>query len=709
MAVNLRPELHPVKLRHRLELREFHVSNSSIQPAQLSWNEQGTPVSRHFDDIYFSNQDGLLETRHVFLQGNHFPERFINHPRALCVIAETGFGTGLNFLSLWQAFDSFRHQQPQAPLKRLHFISFEKFPFSTEDLAVAHKQWPELSEYANLLREQWPLPIAGCHRILLDEGRITLDLWFGDVTTLLPACDASLNQQVDAWFLDGFAPSKNPDMWTDTLFASMAKMSRAQGTFSTFTVAGLVRRGLQQAGYDVSKVKGFGQKREMLSGVMPAAQITPHPAPWYARPAAQNATDLAIIGGGIASAVLALALLRRGYQVTLYCADAHPAQGASGNRQGAVYPLLNGKNDPIERFFAQAFTFARRQYSQMAADGIAFDHQWCGVSQLGYDQKSQDKINKIAAAHWPLPLATPLTEAQISQLCGLECGCEGISYPLGGWLCPAQLTTALLTFAQSKGLNVHYQHKANELTPATNGGWTLNFEPRSDSHFKASSSAQHDVVVLANGAEIGQFTQSEKLPVYAVGGQVSHIPTTQTLAKLQQVLCYDGYLTPVNPSNQHHCIGASYHRSEKQNAYREDDQQLNRQRLLDCLSGVEWPQQVDVSDKQARVGVRCATRDHLPMVGGIPDYTALLSLYQDLPQAIKRGDNLAQAPVHENLFLMGALGSRGLSSAPMVAEVLAAQISGEPMPLDSEILAALNPNRMWVRKLLKGRPVTHSE
>lgn len=287
------------------------MSHNPITPAELSWNEQGTPVSRHFDDVYFSNQNGLLETRHVFLNGNHFPARFAAHPRPLCIIAETGFGTGLNFLSLWQAFDAFHAENPDATLQRLHFISYEKFPLSARDLATAHTQWPELAAYSAQLCEQWPMAFSGCHRLLLAGGRITLDLWFGDVTTLLPACDTSMNQQVDAWFLDGFAPSKNPDMWTEDLFRSMAKMTRPQGTFATFTVAGFVRRGLQDAGFDISKVPGFGEKRHMLAGVLPAKIDVPHPAPWYVRPAAKNATEFAVSGGGVASAVLSLALLRR--------------------------------------------------------------------------------------------------------------------------------------------------------------------------------------------------------------------------------------------------------------------------------------------------------------------------------------------------------------------------------------------------------------
>lgn len=425
------------------------MSHPPIQTATLSWNEQGTPVSEQFGDIYFSNEDGLEETHYVFLKGNGFPERFALHPRDNCVFAETGFGTGLNFLTLWRDFAQFRQLHPAAKLQRLHYISFEKYPLQVADLAAAHQRWPELACFAEQLRAQWPLPLAGCHRILLAEGAITLDLWFGDVNTLLPQLDSSLNNQVDAWFLDGFAPAKNPDMWNDVLFNAMARMARPGGTFATFTAAGFVRRGLQQAGFDVAKIKGFGQKREMLTGILPQ-RLNTQSEPWYHRPSATRCDDIAIIGGGIVSALTALALLRRGAKVTLYCADALPAQGASGNRQGALYPLLNGKNDALEIFFTSAFTFARRQYSQLLEQGIRFDHQWCGVSQLAFDAKSRGKIDKMLQTDWPASLAAAMSREQLSALAGLDCAHDGIHYPAGGWLCPSDLTTELMALAQQK-------------------------------------------------------------------------------------------------------------------------------------------------------------------------------------------------------------------------------------------------------------------
>ncbi|PHM70035.1 bifunctional tRNA (5-methylaminomethyl-2-thiouridine)(34)-methyltransferase MnmD/FAD-dependent 5-carboxymethylaminomethyl-2-thiouridine(34) oxidoreductase MnmC [Xenorhabdus kozodoii] len=677
------------------------MKNSAISNATLSWNEQGTPISEQFDDVYFSNQDGLEETLYVFLKGNHFPQRFNTHPRPECVIAETGFGTGLNFLTLWRSFSQFRQQYPEETLKRLHFISFEKYPLKLTDLKTAHQRWPELEAFSAQLCQQWPLPLAGCHRLILDNGAITLDLWFGDVNDLLPKISSNLTGKIDAWFLDGFAPAKNPQMWSEQLFTAMAKFCRPEGTFATFTSAGIVRRGLQEAGFNVTKVKGFGRKREMLTGTLSSFSDPPplpH-TPWFSRQAATHTDDIAIIGGGIASALTALALLRRGAKVTLYCQDAQPAQNASGNQQGAIYPLLNGNDDPLERFFTSAFTFARRQYDQFIDENVSFDHQWCGVSQLAYDEKSANKIGKMLRTAWSEEIALGMNRNQLSDVGGLDVNYAGIYYPQGGWLYPAQLTQAVIKLAEQRGMQVYFNHKVTQLIQDKNG-WQLQI-----GHGENRQCRKHNVVIIANGHCLPQFEQTKQLPVTAVRGQVSHIPTTDSLRHLKSVLCYDGYMTPVNPNNQYHCIGASYQRNQLDTLYSSREQQENQDRLLKCFPDVNWPQEVDISEGKSRQGIRCVIRDHMPMVGNVPVFSELMAKYAHLSQQINANKMIEESPCYPDLFVLGALGSRGLCSAPLSAELLASQIFGEALPLDDETLAALHPNRFWVRKLLRGKAV----
>ncbi|MGL5343133.1 MAG: bifunctional tRNA (5-methylaminomethyl-2-thiouridine)(34)-methyltransferase MnmD/FAD-dependent 5-carboxymethylaminomethyl-2-thiouridine(34) oxidoreductase MnmC [Plesiomonas sp.] len=704
------------------------MNNSLIQQATLHFNEQGTPVSSEFGDVYFSNDNGLEETQYVFLDGNQLAERWHSHEAHAFIIAETGFGTGLNFLTVWQAFRQFKMENPHAALKRLHFISFEKFPLSISDLQLAHQSWPQLADLCNELHQHWPLPLSGCQRMLLDQGTVVLDLWFGDVNQTLPALNHSYDRSIDAWFLDGFAPSKNPDMWQQTLFEQMVRLTRDSGTFATFTAAGFVRRGLQAAGFSVIRRKGFAHKREMLHGhvadrvLCPLSDHIPTApiAACYARPKASHLQDVAIIGGGIASALLAHALMQRGAQVTLYCADTKAAQGASGNRQGALYPLLNGEKNALARFFAYAFTFARQQYDALAAADVAFDHQWCGVLQLGYDHHSSTKLNALLntsdGAPWPTELVCAHTTESANQRAGVEVNVSAAEYPQGGWLYPAKLTENVLNHLEKQGLTVHYQHSITALE-RTDNHWLLSgVSKTSDAEEAHNSSYRHAVVVLANGHRVTQYTQSERLPLSSVRGQVSHVPTHPALSALRTVLCYEGYLTPTDltpitagDNTHHHCLGATYGRSDTDTALRAADQQENLAKLQRSLPNATWAKQIQTGDK-ARAAIRCATRDHFPMMGAVPDYVATLSQYADLQQQLRQSpETIAPAPYHPDLFVLAALGSRGLTSAPLLAELLAAQMNGEPLPLEEEILQALNPNRYWIRKLLKGKPIVMGE
>lgn len=225
-----------------------------IQTSPLEWRN-GQPYAKAFQDVYFSTDDGLKETEYVFLTQNNLAHRFNALNTETFTIAETGFGTGLNFLSTWQLWE----KQALANNK-LHFISIEKYPLNTDELNKALTYWPTLKHYSQQLLAQYPQLITGLHQCVF--GQVTLSLLIGDIEEQL----SNITTPIDAWFLDGFAPAKNPDMWTENLFQKMAQLANKQTTFATFTSAGLVRRGLQAAGFTVEKQAGFGKKREMLSG-----------------------------------------------------------------------------------------------------------------------------------------------------------------------------------------------------------------------------------------------------------------------------------------------------------------------------------------------------------------------------------------------------------------------------------------------------------
>ncbi len=691
---------------------------SSIQNAKLDWNESGTPVSHQFDDVYFSNANGLEESRYVFIKQNHLPERWESFSQPRFTIAETGFGTGLNFLAAWQQFDAFRTQHPQASLKQLHFISFEKYPISIGDLIKAHAAWPELAQYAQQLQDIYPIAIPECHRLILADGMITLDLWFGDIHDSLPKIANNQDGIIDAWFLDGFAPSKNQDMWNDDLFNGMASMTKQHGTCATFTAAGFVRRGLIEAGFDMKKVKGFGIKREMIAGTLRSQAITSSQTrsnipPWFARQPALNIKqtmteadpnlsdlgNIAIIGGGIASAALAQALHRRGLTVTLYCEDEETALGASGNKQGALYPLIAEPESPLNRFFAPAFLYAR-QFVQQAAQNIEFDYDFCGVTQLAWNEKAKSKLDKMIVNGYPKSFIQSLDAKKTSQTIGLNIDQESVFYPLGGWLCPQQLTQNTIKALQnSDRFEVHFNTRIETLHYCKDEQvWQL----------KTSGKAfKHNVVVVANGHQFSRFEQLKSIAATPVKGQVSHIPSTENLTKLKTVLCYDGYMTPHNPNNNHHCIGASYDRNNIDHEFDPQAQQSNGERLVHCIPNQDWPKEVSTENNNSRQGIRSVTRDHLPFIGNVCQFEPVAESYRQIdPQILRTHPELMpDIPQYQNLFCMVGLGARGLCSAPLLAETLASQIVGDPMPLPTEVLEKLHPARMWVRRMLKGRPI----
>ncbi|MDD9719929.1 tRNA (5-methylaminomethyl-2-thiouridine)(34)-methyltransferase MnmD [Sulfitobacter sp. PR48] len=215
------------------------------QPSDpITWRDGNIPVSTRFDDPFFSLDDGIAETRHVFLTGNDLPARF----RDAFAIGELGFGTGLNLLVAWDAFAT------AMPGATLHFTSFEAFPLSSDDMARAHRAFPSFDGKRDALAAAWTgtggsFDLPGLRlNVILGDARVTLPAWAG---------------RADAWFLDGFAPAKNPELWSPELMAEVAAHTAPQGTAATYTAAGDVRRGLAAAGFEVQRVQGFGRKRHM--------------------------------------------------------------------------------------------------------------------------------------------------------------------------------------------------------------------------------------------------------------------------------------------------------------------------------------------------------------------------------------------------------------------------------------------------------------
>lgn len=656
-----------------------------LETANLHFNDSGTPVADDFDDVYFSNDDGLAESQYVFISGNQLLKRWKQRLTGHFTIAETGFGSGMNFLACWQAFSDHLTSQPDSVNQRLHFVSFEKFPMTQEALALCHQQFPSLSHYANQLRAQYPTPTAGCHRLHFLGGKITLDLWFGDVNELITQIPSSEAGVVDAWFLDGFAPSKNPEMWTNNLFTQMFRLAKPQASVATFTAAGLVRRGLAEAGFDVKKIPGYGNKREMVTATKPA-QAQPEAKPNQV----PQLQDVAIIGGGIAACFTAWELAQRGYRIKLLCADDTLADQASGNRQGALYPLLNGSYDTLAEFYSHAYRYSLTEIKTLTQKHPNIQHEWCGVLHLNSNEELTKKHQAIAQAGYPESVVKPVDAQAASEWAGIPLPHSALLYSEGGWLCPGDLCRAIATELSQQGHSIELKVKVEAIKPQQNG-WQL---------LTSQHCYQADAVVIAAGTESTQFEISQHFPLNSVRGQVSHMETTTASAPLKSVLCHTGYLTPAH--NQSHCMGATFVRNTTDQELQVEEQQLNLERLANALPNSKLVKEWQQSPLAGRVGFRATLRDHLPLAGPIPIWEQVSTLEAAGPGNV---GELSQLPCYPNLYIFTGLGARGICSAPLGASIIAAHISGESQQVSQTLLDAVHPGRFVWRRLKKNKPI----
>ncbi|MDP4983112.1 bifunctional tRNA (5-methylaminomethyl-2-thiouridine)(34)-methyltransferase MnmD/FAD-dependent 5-carboxymethylaminomethyl-2-thiouridine(34) oxidoreductase MnmC [Pseudoalteromonas tunicata] len=654
-----------------------------IDNAPIHLNPQGTPVSDNFGDVYFSNDDGLLESNYVFFTQNNIAERLLNG-NAPFVIAETGFGTGLNFLNTWAQFNTIAKTE-----QTLHFISFEKFPIDKKALSQIHARWPQLKELTDQLVQKYPINLTGCHRLEFLNGRVILDLWFGDVHDSLAQMPYHANGWVDAWYLDGFAPSKNPQMWQQSLFNAMANLAKEHCTFATFTAAGDVRRGLIKAGFDVKKHKGYGKKREMLVGKL--ASITPkHNQTLYLPRITQQIKKIAIIGGGIAAANMAVALAKKRVPFTIYCKDPAPAMGASHNQQGALYPHIQVDFSNSSEFFAHGFYYARRLYDELNLAGFSFDHSWCGVLlQAVKPSKLEFQQNFLTKNQWPKALIHPLTAEQSTKISGVETPYSGLFIPDGGWINPPSLVKALFAYAQSlQAFECHFNSPVTELIKQ-NELWQLKI----NSHL----TEPYSQVIIACAEHSNTFHQSNNVPLVPVRGQVSHIKSTPASTTLKTVLCHKGYFTPHYQGQ--HCMGATFNKGDADTALRASDDEKNLEQFQSFYQSSHFATELN-NIESAKAGIRCTVIDHLPLAGQLIDAAA----YNVSFAPIKKGQYhsfLSYKPTTKGLYLLTALGARGLCSAPLLAELISCELTGHPLPVSKRVADAVHPARFNFRNLKK--------
>ncbi len=644
----------------------------------LDWKD-GQPYSNRYGDVYFSTDSGLEETRHVFLQGNHLAERFaaLSAGESFC-IGETGFGTGLNFLCAWQLFE-----QVAPPGVSLDFFSVERFPLTDDELRAALALWPELRAQAEILLARWRRRVPGWNRWSFAGGRVRLTLAMEDVVKALPQLPQGC---VDAWFLDGFSPAKNPEMWGDEVLAGIARASREGATLATYTSAGWVRRGLQQAGFAVERARGFGRKREMVRGglntpsplqgegrgegrVGEIAALSPSPSGGATSQSTKPASGQVagypasgrgeiprtalIIGGGIAGCAAAHALAQRGISVTLIERAPQLATAASGNPRGILHARFGAGMNALHRFVLAAYGHALALFDEaVPVDGVM--RAECGLMQLAFNDVETKRIARLAEQEWPEHLLQFVDAAQATQFAGVEMKYGGLWFPAGGWVVPPKLCAALANDAR---ITQRLGHDVEALEK-TETGW------RASGHDAQGEAwdEEADVVLMCCAHAAKKLAQFVHFPLTPVRGQITVVPETVSSKALQAVVCGDGYCAPAVEGV--HVTGATHAFEDESTDVREMDHAENLANLMEYAPHLRQVLgDLDVERLSGRASVRCSAPGAMPLVG----------------------------EVQQGLYCSLAHGTRGLLTAGLAGEVLAAQICGQLAPLPATILAALAP------------------
>ncbi|OLL29394.1 bifunctional tRNA (5-methylaminomethyl-2-thiouridine)(34)-methyltransferase MnmD/FAD-dependent 5-carboxymethylaminomethyl-2-thiouridine(34) oxidoreductase MnmC [Burkholderia sp. SRS-W-2-2016] len=646
-------------------------------PAVLAFRDNGSPFSPLYDDIYHSAVGALEQAQYVFLGGNCLPARWQN--RRHFTVLETGFGMGINFLVTWAAW-----RADPARCERLHFVSTEKHPFSAADLRRAHALLagdPLIAELADLLANAWPMLVPGSHRLEFDNGRVVLTLIFADAAESLPA----LRLRADAFYLDGFAPAKNPELWTPAIFKSLARCAGDDATFATYSSAGEIKRALTQCGFEYRKVDGFGWKRAMLVGhFAPRWRVRRYEPP---APFAHPERHAVVIGTGLAGCAVIERLAARGWHLTSLERHAQVAQDASGNPAGVFHPMISRDDSVASRVTRAGFLYALNRWNALERAGHRLVRGNGGLLQIAADDDEAHAMSAaIAAFRYPREYVTPVTAADAARLAGMPLARGGWWFEHGGWIAPASLCAAQLAAAGDR-LERRFNVEVARIE-RDGDGWNV---------FDAAGQvlARAPVVIVAGAHEAARIAGLRHAPTRSIRGQLSLLPAG-TVAPLGLPVIGEGYAVPLADGVT--LTGATYELDDSDTSLRADGHRENIERVAQMLPAFGSAlSSAPVATLAGRVAFRCVTSDRMPMIGQLADETAAAR-----DAARLRGAWPLDLPRIDGLYGAVAYGSRGLVWAALGAELIASQIEGEPWPLERDLAEDIDPARFLLRELRQG-------
>ncbi|MFT6834984.1 MAG: tRNA 5-methylaminomethyl-2-thiouridine biosynthesis bifunctional protein, partial [Francisellaceae bacterium] len=578
----------------------------------------------------------------------------------------------LNFLSCWKLFEETNNDNLS-----LDFISVEKYPLSCEQLTQALSLWPDLNDYTQQLINHYPEIYNGTVQIFFSD-KVTLTLIFDDAYKAY----SRREQKIDAWFLDGFSPSKNCEMWSDNLFDEIGRLSysttKNATTIATFTAASLVRKNLIRIGFNIEKRKGFGKKREMLTGAFLDKTLkykTTIPA-YYSIPSNLSIKDLrvAIVGSGLAGCAMAYEFAKFGIKSDIYEKNTDIAMGASGNEAGIAHPYLSLDGNVSDLLFTQGF-LQLNKFLKQNENKIAFHNQPTIVEfnkrkNLTYYEKL------LSGRNISSNIASVISAGEASKISGIDINESMLLYPSAISINPKELCQLWLNL--SVGYNqIFFDHQVLDIKK-TNVNWQL--------IFSSGEIKKYDSVIFAGGYDQFQnLSLLDDIKVESAGGQVDIIVNSQ----LKCTYINSNYFVPLDKNKL--LIGATF-RPDKDlsNEFRQQDFNNN-------MRGLPFGVNKDNSLLFSRASTRCTTLDHLPIIGALPNFELFESYYKD---NIKNGtvDNRMQlCPYHQGLYISSGFGSKGLSGSLLSAQIIRALILNKNLPICSSIYKAIHPGRFRSR------------
>lgn len=574
----------------------------------------------------------------------------------------------------------------------LEYIAFEKHPIDPGSLVDIHRLWPAMANQSQQLIDAYPLALPGCHRLHFEEGRVNLTLVWGDAAEQIALLGVQGEGHIDAWYLDGFSPRINPQLWSGELMQRVAGLTRPGGTFSTFSVAGVVRRAVQSAGFSWQKKSGFGQKGEMLVGTLNQPVTRVNRGSWFSWPAPAGKGRIAVVGGGIAGTATAYALARKQFEVTLIEQTDRLASAASGNPGGVISPFITADHSPPGRFSAAAFEYVRNNIRHLHPTGSRSDWpDWfhpVGELRLAVDEHTRQRQRRILESGWfDDQLVSGVNHQQASALAGICIDHPGIYIAAAGWVEPVAWCNALAA-EFGTGVNSRFSSRV-ACIEWVNNGWRLY-----GNNNELLCEAEH--LVLANAEDALRLLPQVNLPVQAMRGQIGIVPTSDQSRSLGTVLGFGHYLLPAHDGL--HSMGATYDDSDEETVDPSQHRQMVRQ-VESVLPGLL--QDSAASVPLGRVAWRATTPDRMPLVGPVSATGVCESLYRDLHLGRRVGGFPIAQPL-PNLYLNIGHGSRGLVTAALSGELIASHLAGQIAPIDSQLVQALHPDRFRIRKLRSG-------